>query len=43
MMYKVVLTKKAFVYNEAISGINSCLEAMQVSEYQLPLVSIPEN
>lgn len=32
-----------FVYNEAISGINSCLEAMQVSAYQLPSVSIPES
>ncbi|TVQ43731.1 MAG: dynamin family protein [Gloeocapsa sp. DLM2.Bin57] len=29
-------------YNEAVQGINNCLESMQVYEYQLPLISPTE-
>lgn len=28
------------VYNEAISGINNCLEAMKVFENKLPLINL---
>lgn len=30
-------------YNEAISGINQCLEAMEVYEHKLPLINVYES
>jgi replication fork clamp-binding protein CrfC len=36
------IQQKIQKYNEAVAGINSCLQARQVYEYQLPAIVLPE-
>jgi replication fork clamp-binding protein CrfC len=36
------IQQKIQIYNEAVAGINSCLQTMQVYEHQLPAIALPE-